>query len=300
VRIVAVVLNWRRPDDTIACVRSLAETAPDTQVIVVDNASGDGSVDRLRVELTDVTLLESDANLGYAGGNNLGIHAALDAGAGAVLILNNDVMVQPGCVQLLADTAARRDTPAILTPLSLSAEQPGTIDHFRTRVDLRNVALLAEGRGEPRDAVYATEPMIADYATGSALLAPAGLLERLGGFDERFFLVWEDVDLSLRARAQGGEVVLVPTAEVLHRGGVSFGEQRAASPLYQYFFVRNSFLIVRKHVRWPFKTATLRRIERRYRGWVEAAEPAVARAIGRGIDDGLAGRYGPAPEGLVP
>lgn len=291
--IVAVVLNWRRPDETIACVRSLQETAPGVEVVVVDNASRDGSVEAIRASLGGITLIENEANLGYAGANNVGARAALDRGADAVLVLNNDVLVTPGCVEALAAVLATEG--GIVSPLSLSAEQPDRIDFFRARVDLRNVALLAEGRGEPRSGVFATEPLRSDYATGSALLV-ARELAADGPFDERFFLVWEDVDLSLRARG----ATIVPTAEVLHRGGVSFGEQRTASPLYQYCFVRNSFLIVRKHLGWPFKTATLRRIEKRYRGWVEQAEPAVARAIALGIEHGLAGRYGAPPDELMP
>ena len=293
VKVTAVVLNWRRPDDTIACVRSVQDTAPGVEIIVVDNASRNGSIERLRSELDGVTLIENEENLGYAGGNNVGVRAAPDADA--VLILNNDVTLRPRCVEQLVLAAEADPQPAIRAPLSLSAEDPGTIDFFRARVDLRNVALLAEGRGEARSTVFATDPVRTDYATGSALLVDRALLGD-GPFDERFFLVWEDVDLCVRARG----AIVVPAAEVLHRGGVSFGEERNASPLYQYCFVRNSFLVVRKHVGWPFRTGTLRRIETRYRGWVEQAAPDVAAAIALGIEHGLAGRYGPPPPELLP
>lgn len=305
-RVVAVILNWRRPDDTIACARSVIETAPDADVIVVDNASGDGSAARFRAELPGVTVLENQHNLGYAGGNNVGISAALGRVAEGVLVLNNDLTVRSGCVGALVEAFDRDPHLAVAGPVSLRAEDPAILDFFVARFDRHNMALVAPGRGERWRPPAREEPT--DYVTGSAILVHAEAFALEGhisdGFDERFFLVWEDVDLCLsilRGNPSGRDgIVAVPTAEVLHEGGTSFGPDRNSSPLYQYFFVRNSFLIVRKHVRWPRKTRTLRMLEQRYRGWVDKAEPAVGHAIALGLEHGLAQRYGPPPPELMP
>lgn len=294
--VVAVVLNWRRPDDTIACVRSLRETAPETGVVVVDNASGGGSVARLRDALPFADLIENPRNEGYAGGNNPGIRRALDRGADAVLVLNNDVIVRPGCVARLAGQLEDDPRIAIAAPLSLRQDDPGLVDFYRADIDLKNMAVVAEGRDRPwhgGDVVRDT-----DYATGSAMLLRADWLARAGAFDERYFLVWEDVDLSLRARADGQRCVVVPEAQVLHGRSVSFGGE--GSPLYQYFYVRNSFLIAATHLPRLRRGRARAMLERRYAGWVEQADDGstLRRALALGLEHGVAGRFGPPPREL--
>lgn len=295
-KVVAVVLNWRRPADTIACVRSLHETAPGVPVIVVDNASGDDSVEQIRAAFPGGHLVVNDANLGYAGGNNIGIHSALAQGADAVFIVNNDAIVTAGCVDLLAETMhAWGGEAPVVGPVSLRADEVATTDFYRASVDVRNMALIADGRDQ-RWAEPAETEVPTDYVTGSAMLIDARFIRSQGAFDERFFLVWEDVDLCLRARAWADAVIVNTRAHVLHGRSVSFGGE--GSPLYWYFFVRNSFLFLDKHGRWPWKARTRRMIERRYATLSAESDTAVGRAMALGLRDGLAGRFGPAPADL--
>lgn len=286
--VVAVVLNWRRPRDTIACLASLRTHAPDTSVIVVDNASGDDSVSQISAAFPSIRVIANERNDGYAGGNNVGLRAALDTDADAVLILNNDVVVRPGFLEPLV---ARLGGPhRIVAPVSLRADDPSKIDFLRARVDLRNCALIAEHRDETMpvlDPVYET-----DYCTGSAMLIDAALLRQIGLFDEQFFLVWEDVDLCLRARRVGVRCHVVTASQVLHGRSVSFGGD--GSPLFQYFFARNSFLITEKHLRWPQRARTLRMIERRYRTLAASTSTDTGVAIAAGLRDGLARSFGPS------
>lgn len=293
-RVVAVVLNWRRPMETVACVASLAETAPDLDVIVVDNASFDGSAETIQGELPGVRFLQNPVNAGYAGGNNLGIVEALRMDADAVLVLNNDLIVRPGCVRELVEALARHPEWGIAAPLSLRQDDPGVVDFFTCAVDLANCALMPQGRDER--ATF-TEDAETDYATGSALLISRTVLERAGLLDERFFLVWEDVDLCLRARKAGLRTGATPRAQVLHGRSVSFGGE--GSPLYWYFLVRNSFLIARKHLRAPRRWRTRRMIARRYPIWAQRSRPEVARAITLGLAHGIGGRFGPPPPELA-
>jgi hypothetical protein len=296
VRVVAVVLNWRRPEDTIACVASLRAGTVVPQIIVVDNASGDASVEAIRAAHPDITLIEHVRNDGYAGGNNVGIARALAGDAEAVLVLNNDVEVAPDALEVL--TAAQGGSYRITAPLSVLAGSPGVIDFYTARVDLRNMALIARGRDEPEPDPPFRDPVESDYATGSAMLIDADLLQTLGGFDERTFLVWEDVDLCLRARRAGARVLVAPAARVRHARGASFGAD--GSPLYKYFFVRNSFLILAEHGRWPWRARTRALIERRYEGWAgDPRDPVAARAIALGLEHGRTGRFGPPPPELT-
>lgn len=294
--VAAVVLNWRRPAETLAAVRSIRQTAPEVEVIVVDNASGDGSAETLRRAMPDVILLENTRNDGYAGGNNLGIDAALQTEPDAVFILNNDAEVRPGCIRTL--NAALDADPArmIVGPLSRRFDDPDLIDFYRADVDLPNLAVhavLRDSRGTPPAGVIPT-----DYATGSAMLVRASFLRSRGVFDPRFYLVWEDVDLCLRARADGGDaaVVVAPEAEVLHARSVSFGGD--GSPLFRYFEVRNSFLLIEKHLHGLRLGRTARMLRKRYEGWMRKADtpPAIRAAIEAGLRDAAAGRFGPPPD----
>lgn len=288
------MLNWRRPADTVAAVHSLRLHAPGVEVVVVDNASGDGSADLLRRALADCLVLENTVNAGYAGGNNLGIDAALQEDADAVFVLNNDAIVRPGCLPALA---AALDAGALIAgPLSLRADDPDVIDFYRADVDLPNLAVhahLRDTRTQPPPGIIPT-----DYATGSALLAQAEFLRSAGAFDERFYLVWEDVDLCLRARERGGDgaVVAVPEAQVLHRRSVSFGGD--GSPLFRYFEVRNSFLLIDKHLSGVRLLRTRKMLRDRYEGWLTKPDTpaATARAIDLAIRDAGASDFGPPPD----
>lgn len=295
-KIVAVVLNWRRPADTVAAVRSLRTSAPDVEVVIVDNASGDGSAEILRRAVTDAIVLENTQNDGYAGGNNLGIDAALQDGADAVFVLNNDAIVRPGCVEGL--TAALEGGALVAGPLSLRADDPDVIDFYRADVDLPNLAVHAYLRDTRTTPPVGTIPT--DYATGSALLMRADFLRGEGAFDERFYLVWEDVDLCLRARAKGGDaaVVAVPDAQVLHGRSVSFGGDGA--PLFRYFEVRNAFLLVEKHLSGLQRRRTRRMLQNRFEGWLDKPETSAATrmAIEAGLRDAASASYGPPPDAV--
>ncbi|MCA1832376.1 MAG: glycosyltransferase family 2 protein [Actinomycetota bacterium] len=296
-RISAIIVNYGRAADTIACVESLRADAPHVRAIVVDNPSPAGDDDRLERGLPeDAVLLRSDTNLGYAGGNNLGIRRALRDDPQAVLIVNNDVILEPGCVDALTAALDRHPDWGVAAPLSLLARDPGIVDFYTAEVDVPHIALRARGRDEsvtnvpPGDAA-------SDYVTGSAMLLRRSALEKTGFFDERFFLVWEDVDLCLRLARDGFQCGVTTNARVLHARSASFGGD--ASPLHRYFFARNSFLVVRKHLKGPARYEAEAFGARRYARWGMGTK-LLHRAIRRGLRDGLLGRWGPAPSFLLP
>lgn len=294
-RISAVILNYGRVGETLACVASLERDAPHVRAIVVDNGSPEEDRKELVAGLPgDVTLLESDQNLGYAGGNNLGMRLAMRQDAEAILVLNNDVEVLPGCVQDLVDSLDSHPRWGVAGPLSLLASDPNTVDFFRAGIDLPHIALTADGRDGPVSAIPVGEHET-DYVTGSAMLIRRIALEQVGFFDERFFLVWEDVDLCVRMTKAGWGCGVNTQARVLHARSATFGSD--GSPLHRYFFARNSFLIVRKHVPVPARWKSEIFGVRRYLKWSAGVTP-LHRAIRRGLRDGVAGRWGPAPADL--
>ena len=125
--VAAVVLSWNRRDDTLACLRSLAAADPAPHVIVVDNASTDGTSEAVRREFPAIELIENPANLGFAEGNDVGIRHALAHGADHVLVLNNDTEVDPAFLAPLLDEASRRPDAGALSPKILFAEPPDLI-----------------------------------------------------------------------------------------------------------------------------------------------------------------------------
>lgn len=296
-RISAVIVNYGRASDTLACVASLRADASEIGVVVVDNASPDPDVEMLAAGLPeDVILLRAEANLGYAGGNNLGMRRALQDGPNAIFVLNNDVLVEPGCAEALEAALDRHPDWGVAGPLSLLASDPGRVDFFAADVDLPNVAIRVHGRDDAASAIPGGDRET-DYVTGSAMLLRRTALERVGFFDERYFLVWEDVDLCLRMREDAQRCGVTSSARVLHARSASFGSD--GSPLHRYYFVRNTFLVLRTHLRGVARYKAEALAVRRYSAWAAGTTPMHA-AIRAGLKDGMFGRWGRAPESIQP
>jgi GT2 family glycosyltransferase len=244
--VAAVVLNYRRPDDTIACVRSLLLSEGGVpEIIVVDNDSGDDSAERILRAFPALRLLRNPRNLGYAGGNNAGIRAALADGAEFVFVVNNDCTVDPGAVEALVEEA-RRSGAGIASPKVHDARRPGIIQY----AGYRNLHLLAQGIpvGEGRrDRGQYDRARDLSAAPGCAILFSRRLIEEVGFFDERFFCYSEELDLCRRAREAGFRIRYAPRALVRHRGAATLD---ARSPDYVYYLTRGRLIYARKHLGW--------------------------------------------------
>ncbi|HIE47791.1 TPA: glycosyltransferase family 2 protein [Candidatus Bipolaricaulota bacterium] len=245
--VAAVVLNHRRADDTIRCVESLrASEGIRPRIIVVDNGSGDDSAERIEAACPGIELIRSASNRGYAGGNNLGISAALRGGAEQVLVLNNDCVVAPDTLYLMVE-AARRLGADIVSPKVLDFGKRGVIQY----AGYRNIHILAQGvpvgEGE-RDTGGFSEEREMNAAPGCAMLLSRRLCEEVGLFDEQFFAYSEELDLCRRARRKGLTIVFVPRARVWHEKAATLSE---GSPDYVYHLTRGRLIYARKHLGWP-------------------------------------------------
>lgn len=296
-RVIAVILNWKRADLTIACAKSVIADDPTLRILIVDNASDDGSVERIRAELPNIEILETDHNRGYAGGNLFGGDAAVEREADAILVLNNDLEIEPGCIQRLVKALAAEPALAIVAPLSLDAANPDVVEFYSAKLDRATMNIQPIGRGARG---LPTADVDSAYAPGSAFLIRREAWLATGGFDERFFLVWEDVDLSLRAVEAGyRKPRIIAAAHVRHHGSHSFGG--VETPLYRYFLARNAYLMAGKHRKGLGRYRTLRRLDRRFEGWARSAsDPAIAAALRLGASHGRAERFGPTPNELTP
>jgi len=216
------VLAWNGADDTLACLTSLAAAQlGGARVIVVDNGSRDGTIERVRAEFPSVAVLALPENRGFAGGNNAGITAALDAGAEGVLLLNNDARVAPDFLPPLLDAIASRPRCAAASSAVFRLDRPELIDvaYVELRFDLRSVVQIMGVNALPGEG-YDTRREV-EVAVGTALLLRAEALREVGLLDEAYFAYHEDVDWCIRARQAGYEMFYEPYSRVYHLGSSS-------------------------------------------------------------------------------
>lgn len=211
-KVVAVVLNWCKEGDTADCVASLlAQQMGDTtalDVVIVDNASPDRSGDRLAQRFPSVAYLQTGRNLGYAGGNNVGIAWALEHGADWVLVLNNDTVCEPSMVTELLVAAQRHPRAAALAPRIGLGTDPTTPWFAGGELDvMRGMGVHRQLEGEQS----------CTFLSGCCLLLRRDALEKVGPFDTVYWCYVEDVDLGVRLMRAGYELWYVPTARMVHR-----------------------------------------------------------------------------------
>jgi N-acetylglucosaminyl-diphospho-decaprenol L-rhamnosyltransferase len=218
-----IVVNWNTRDLLERCLRSIQAEGGKVQAIVVDNASSDGSRELVRRQFPDVELIANEDNRGFAPANNQGMERA---NGRYLLLLNSDAALEPGALQSLTSYADQHPEAGILGPKLLNPDGSLQPSGGRLPTPLSTIGELfglnALG-GRPR---YGTRrdydrPAIVDEVSGAAMLIARGVVDRIGGLDERFRWGYEDVDYCLRARRAGWQVHYVPQARVLHDWGGS-------------------------------------------------------------------------------
>jgi len=226
--VMVVYMTGQALEQSLACV--LADPLVD-ELVVVDNGSSPTEAERLRALAARdgrVVLLTGHGNIGFARGANLG---ARKAGSDVLVFLNPDAFLQPGCIAALAREIEGRPAPCIVGGRVLNAdrtEQRGARRGEITPVSaLLSMSGLAKGRALGRYEVHWEGDALPDQAVATPTISGACFcmrredFDRVGGFDEGYFLHVEDVDLCWRVRQAGGEVLFHPKAEVIHIGGTS-------------------------------------------------------------------------------
>jgi N-acetylglucosaminyl-diphospho-decaprenol L-rhamnosyltransferase len=224
--VAAVVVNHDAGEVLLACVASLRAEGID-EIVVVDNASTDGSVEAVLAADPGVRVMRAGANLGYGAGANRGIRAT---SAELVLVSNPDVALHRGAVDTLAAALGTDPALAVVGPCILEADgtRYPSARRFPSLVDAAGHAVLAglsptnrfTGRYRMTDLEPGTTAEV-DWVSGACFLARRSTLDELGGFDEDYFMYAEDADLCWRARRAGWGVAYVPGAVVTHLRGVS-------------------------------------------------------------------------------
>lgn len=236
-----VVVSYQGEDYLPACLASCSEHASGVPVIVVDNASADGSADIVAQLAPEAQLIRLADNRGFAGGNNLGITAAIDAGAECVLLLNQDARLRPGTVQRLeAFLSDHPSAGAVQAGVVLPDGRVNTMGNAFNYLGFAyaggNGLTIAEARrvlpwlGPPDVWEAGTE---VPTASGAALMLRSAALRDAGLFEEELFVYHEDFELCFRMRSRGWTVHVLPAAEVVHDYHFS------RNPAKWYFLERN-------------------------------------------------------------
>ena len=275
-KIAVIILNWNGRDDTLECVTSVSKIDyANFEVIVVDNGSTDGSVEALRERFPDVTLLETGKNLGFAGGNNLGIEEALRREAGFVLLLNNDARVHPGCCNAFVEAAQTIPDAGAFAGKICDFFDRGRIWFAGARWMSQDATFEFLGFNAQDNGKEHNEFLECDFLPGCFIFFKANVLKIVGFLDPRFFLLFEEVDWCYRARSAGYRCIYVPKALAWHRGSISFGGKE--SPLYQYFYVRNRLLWAERHLSYGQKLSVWKRTANEtFAVWDSKDQPKIA------------------------
>jgi N-acetylglucosaminyl-diphospho-decaprenol L-rhamnosyltransferase len=242
--IVAVVLTYDpAPGMLDACVDALVTDGGVDRIVVVDN--GTDAADHLRAAVTAnrCEIVRTRRNRGYAGGMNAGITRALELGAEAIALLNDDVVVEAGWIAPLADELASDPRLGAVQPkLLFAGTDPPIVNSVGVQLD-REGSGTDVGYGRP-DGPEFEQPSDVLACTGGAVVLRREFVDDVGLFDERYFLYYEDVDLALRGTERGWRQRCVPASRVWHRGGATVA---GAGTLGARLRERNRLWVLARH-----------------------------------------------------
>lgn len=218
------VLNWNGRDLTLDCLSSLEKiTYPNVKIYVIDNGSSDNSVTAIRNQFPDYEIIGLPENYGFARGNNAGFELVKQK-ADYTIFLNNDTIVDPNFVEPLINAMESNSTVKQSTPKIFYADNLDYIWFGGGKVSLWAGWIRHLGIRQ-KDSMQFSFNRNVDYATGCCVCMRTVDFESIGMFDESFLMYGEDVDLSLRFRKQGGQILFVPESKIWHKVSSSIGTQ---------------------------------------------------------------------------
>lgn len=288
-------MNWNGNTDTRECLMSLENLKSQTSdfnIILVDNASQDNSVKDVQKEFPTVDIIRNNENLGFTGGNNIGIKRALDQGADLVWLLNNDTTIDKIALQALVGSFDDVRVGIAGSKIYFSpgrefhknrykkSEQGNVLWYAGGVIDWQNMYASHRGTDEIDNGQYDIAEET-PFVTGCSMMVKREVFEKVGLLDEKFFAYLEDLDFCLRAKQAGYKLIYVPRSIIWHKNAGSSG---VGSQLHQYYMTRNRLLVGMRYAQPRTKLALLREGI----GYMIAG-PAVRR---KAIVDGLLGRYG--------
>ncbi len=272
-KVFIIIVNWNRKNDTIETLESLSKSEVlgfQYEIVVVDNASTDGSVsaiNKLKLNNVNIKIIKNKTNLAFAEGNNIGMKYALKQKGDHIILLNNDTLVDSGLIVNLVEASKKYKKAGAISPKIYFAKGFEYHKNRYKKSELGKVIWYAGGDMD-WDNIYGSNHGVdevdkgqhnkvkdTDFATGACVLYPAKVLKDVGLFDERYFMYLEDGDLSQRIKDSGYRVIYYPKAKLWHKVAQSSG---IGSDLNDYFITRNRLLFATKFARVRAKLAIAR------------------------------------------
>ncbi|MDP3988170.1 MAG: glycosyltransferase family 2 protein [Candidatus Levybacteria bacterium] len=264
-KIAIVILNFNGEKDTLECLKSLEKVNvqnSEVKIIVVDN----GSSQKFKVE--DLKVIREEVNLGYSGGNNVGIKKALDWGADYILLLNNDTIVDKDLIGEMVNVAEADEKTGIIAPKiyfekgfefhkdRYKKEDLGKVIWYAGAVmDWKNLIGHHRGVDEVDMGQYDKEGET-DFASGCCMLIKRKVFEKIGLFDKKYFLYYEDSDFNQRVKRAGFKIMFAPKGILWHKNAGSAGG--SGSNLQDYYISRNRLLFGIKYGGLRLKTSLIK------------------------------------------
>lgn len=240
--VIVVILNWNNLTDTLECVESVLRSEhPGLAVWVVDNGSDEDPSARLGELFPDVRVIRLTRNLGYSGGNNVGLKLAMDHEAEYVLLLNNDATLAPDTITRLVAAMGADSRIGMATPRVFLYDRPAEVYWDGGMIDWATGLTPHHSTELPRsDGILSSE-----WLDGCCLFVRVAALPEVGLLDERYFLYYEDAEWTVRASRRGWLNVVVLDASARHKVSRSTGS--VSGPLASFYFPRNRYLLLRTH-----------------------------------------------------
>lgn len=237
-QVACIILNWNGWRDTIECLDAIQATSyPRLTTIVVDNASTNDSVARIRTAHPQILLLQSETNRGFAGGNNIGIRYALERGADYIWLLNNDTKPFPDALSALVRKATSNLQIGAVGSVCYYADHPSRVQAWAgSYVNLWIGYSRLSTRPKP-DRWF-------DSLNGASMLISSKAIEMIGLLDEGFFLYWEDTEFCVRLREHNWQLAAAPDSHVLHKVNASIKGNTQGLDRY---FTASGLRILRLH-----------------------------------------------------
>lgn len=260
-----VVLHYKGEKDTLECLSSLAKQTnrSSTIIIVVANSISDDFRESLTKNFPQIVLIANSENIGFSGGNNEGIEKALSLGCSNIILLNNDTLVSNDLVMKLTQFADTDSTIGLISPKIYFARGFEYHKNRYTEKEKGKVIWFAGGQFDKLN-IYASHCGVdeidrgqydkitdTDFATGCCLLIKKNLIEKIGLLDGKYFMYFEDIDYSIRAKLAGFRTVYYPETCLWHKNASSSG--KPGSDTHIYYQTRNRLYFGFKYASWYVK-----------------------------------------------
>jgi hypothetical protein len=252
-KVYCIVLNWNGKRYLKNCLDAvIASSYKNLKIIVVDNGSTDGSGEFVKANYKQITLIKNRSNMGWTGGNNKGIKYALKNGADVIFILNNDTEIEKRCIEELLAVLESREDIGVVGPkiyLSVNGKKTKRISFVGGKFTPNRYFGIHKHNNKIDTGKY-NKVKETDFITGAAIMVKSNVFKKVGLFDDKYFIYYDEADFCVRTRENGYKIFIVPKGIVYHEFS---GTVELNSPFQNYYTTRNHYLFVEKNAPWNVK-----------------------------------------------